>query len=105
MLFSIVEAESAYNGILGMSLQGYFGLFLTRGGTDLSASTLPNIGSVQQEVSQEEPMVKTVEETTPSKEESLIDLLDIRENLHMQRVSPVEEVEKVPLEGFPEKYL
>src|SRR3954467_12381994 len=88
-----------------MSLQGYCGWFLTPGGPDLSANTLPNIGSVQQEINREDSTVKTVEETTPSKEESLIDLLDTREDLHMQRVSPVDEVEKVLLEGSPKKYL
>src|SRR3954463_9773023 len=35
----------------------------------------------------------------------LIDIVDTREDLHMQRVSPVEEVEKIPLEGSSEKYL
>ena len=68
-------------------------------------SDLEEIGSVQQEASQEDTMVKMAEEITPLKEESFIDILDTREDLHMQRVSLVEEVEKVPLERSPKKYL
>src|SRR3954468_20362526 len=41
MLFSIVEADSIYNGVLGMSLQGYLGLFLMQGGIDLGNAILP----------------------------------------------------------------
>src|SRR3954470_18863344 len=55
MLFSVVEADYIYNGILGMSLQGYLGLFLTRGGTGLSSAILPHIGNVQRETEQGDP--------------------------------------------------
>src|SRR3954466_1068444 len=104
MLFSVVEADSIYNEILGMSLQGYLGLFLTQGGTDLSRAVLPSISSVQHEADQENPL-KEEPDRARSQEESLIDLLDTREDLHVQRVSPVEEVEKIPLERSSEKYL
>src|SRR4051812_47155965 len=35
----------------------------------------------------------------------MINLLDTREDLRLQRVSPVEEVEKISLEGSSNKYL
>src|SRR3954469_18174209 len=87
MLFSILEADSIYNGILGMSLQGYLGLFLTRGGTDLSSAILPHISNVQQEADQSDALGEEPDEAH-RQEESLIDLLDTREALHVQRVSP-----------------
>ena len=44
-----------------MSLQGYLGLFLTRGGIDLGNAILPHVGDAQQETDQEDPIAEEPE--------------------------------------------
>lgn len=102
--FSIIDLSTLYNGVLEKPSKEIFGMVLTKGQQSIKFPKNQGVGCIHRDSTTNKDCLDIPKEDNISIGDSTIDILDIREDLHIQRGKPMEDVIKFAQEGIAKKY-
>src|SRR4051812_7613496 len=103
--FLIIDMPRAYNGIIGRPSQVQFEAIASAKHQVMKFPTRKGIGEVCSNQKTSRSCYLTSMKNKSIAESLPVDFMDNREELHLKRGEPVEDIARIPLEGPGERYL